>query len=92
MVGWYAVWPVQQIQGQASWVVGQGRSEDQEAGGGAPGRRCVLMARAERIIRIFGAELGLPKSADEMELLQKGDSRKVLCAALVKARTSVKKD
>ena len=43
---------------------------------------------AERIIRMIGAELGLPKSGQELELLRKGDSRKVLCTALVKARTS----
>ena len=49
-------------------------------------------SEAERIIRMIGAELGLPKSAEELELLRKGDSRKVLCAALVKARTSVKND
>ena len=49
-------------------------------------------SEAERITRIIGPELGLPQSAGELELLRKGDSRKVLCAALVKARTSVKND
>ena len=47
---------------------------------------------AERIIRIVGAEKELPGSAAELELLRKGDPRKVLCAALVNARTSVKND
>ena len=45
---------------------------------------------AERIIRIVGAEIKLPGSAAELELLRKGDPRKVMRAALVKRRTSVK--
>ena len=49
-------------------------------------------SEAERIIWMIGAELSLPKSAEELDLLRKGDSRKVICAALVKARTSVKND
>ena len=47
---------------------------------------------AERIIRIVGAVMELPGSAAELELLRKGDPRRVLCAALVKARSSVKND
>jgi REP element-mobilizing transposase RayT len=47
---------------------------------------------AERIIRIVGAELGLAESAEDLELLRKGDPRKVICAALVKGLTSVKND
>ena len=39
---------------------------------------------AERIIRIVGAEIKLPGSAAEFELLRKGDPRKVM------RRTSVK--
>ena len=39
-------------------------------------------SKAERIIQMIGAELGLPKSAEELELLRKGDSRKLLRAAL----------
>ena len=35
-------------------------------------------SEVERNIRMIGAELGLPKSAEELELLRKGDSRKVL--------------
>lgn len=44
---------------------------------------------AERIIRAVGAELGLPKSIEEFRTLRKGDPRKVICAALVKAHTSM---
>ena len=40
--------------------------------------------------RFAGGRAGLLKSAEKLELLRKVDSRKVLCAALVKARTSVK--
>ena len=47
---------------------------------------------AERIIRIVGAEMELSESATELELLKKGDPRKVMCAAVVKRRTSVKND
>ncbi len=47
---------------------------------------------AERIIRILGGELGLPESAGELSLLRKGDSRKVICAALVMGLTSVRND
>lgn len=44
---------------------------------------------AERIIRTIGSELELPESLEELMLLRKGDPRKVACAALVKARTTV---
>ena len=47
---------------------------------------------AERIIRIVGAEMELPGSAADLELLRKGESSKVMCAAMVKRRTSVKND
>ena len=47
---------------------------------------------AERIIRIVGAEVALPGGAAELCLLRKGDPRKVMCAAIVKRRTSVKND
>ncbi len=47
---------------------------------------------AERIIRRAGGELGLAESVEELRLLRKGDSRKVICAALVKGLTSVKND
>ena len=47
---------------------------------------------AERIIRIVGVKMELPGSAAELELLRKGDPRKVMCAATVKRRTSVKND
>ena len=46
----------------------------------------------DRIIRIAGAELKLPGSAAELELLRKGDTRKVMRAAMVERRTSVKND
>src|SRR5690606_25888405 len=44
---------------------------------------------AERIISILTRELGLPNSRPELERLKKSDPRKVLCAALLKRRTSV---
>ena len=47
---------------------------------------------AERIIRVVGADLGLPQSVEELRRLRKGDPRKVLCAALVKGRTSMKNE
>ena len=46
-------------------------------------------AEAERIIGWVSAELGLPESAEELRTLRKGDSRKLICAALVKANTSM---
>lgn len=47
---------------------------------------------AERIIRVVGAELGLPESVEELRTLRKGDPRKVICAALVKGNTSMNND
>ena len=44
------------------------------------------------IIRVIGRELALPESLDGLVLLKKGDPRKVACAALVKARTTVSND
>jgi hypothetical protein len=44
---------------------------------------------AERIIRVIGAELGLPETIEGLRALRKGDPGKVICAALVKANTSV---
>ena len=35
---------------------------------------------------------GAPESAAELELLRKGDPRKVMCDVMVKRRTSVKND
>lgn len=49
-------------------------------------------SEAERVIAALSKELGLPKSPDELMLLKKGDPRKVVCAALVKARTTVSND
>ncbi len=49
-------------------------------------------SEAVRIIGILGAELGLPDDPDELTLLKKSDSRKIACAAVVKARTSVSND
>ena len=47
---------------------------------------------AERIIRFVSAEIELRGRGAELELLRKGDPRKVMCAATVKRRTSVKND
>ena len=44
---------------------------------------------AERIIRVFGAEPGMPDTTKELRALRKGDPGKVICAAMVKANTSV---
>jgi hypothetical protein len=44
---------------------------------------------AERIISILARDLGLPDSREELEQLKKSDARKVVCAALVKRRTSM---
>ena len=44
---------------------------------------------AERIVSILASELGLPDSREELERLKKSDPRKLVCAALVKRRTSV---
>jgi len=43
----------------------------------------------ERIIGVIGAALGLPETIEELRALRKGDPGKVICAALVKANTSV---
>ena len=47
---------------------------------------------AERIIRIVGAEMELPESAAELEVLKKGDPRRVMCVAIKKRRTSATSD
>ena len=47
---------------------------------------------AERIIRIIGAEMELPESAAELEVLKKGDPRRVMCVAIKKRRTSATSD
>ena len=44
---------------------------------------------AERISGELGHELGLPESPRELMLPKKGDPRKVACAALMKAHTTV---
>ena len=59
--------------------------------GGAP-VRALHEKEAERIIRIVGTEMELPGSAADLELLRKGAPRKVMCAAMVKRRASVKND
>ena len=46
-------------------------------------------SEAERIIGLVSAELGLPESSEGLRTLRKGDSRKMICAALVKANTSM---
>ena len=47
---------------------------------------------AERIIRVVGAELGLPESMERLRALRKGDPGKAIRAALVKGPTSVRND
>lgn len=44
---------------------------------------------AERIIRVVGAEPGLPESMEKLQTLQKDNPGKVIGAALVKAHTSM---
>ena len=46
-------------------------------------------SEAERIIGLVSAELGLAERAEGSRTLRKGDSRKMICAALVKANTSM---
>jgi putative transposase len=46
-------------------------------------------SEAERIIRMVGAELGLPTGEEGLRALRKGDPGKVICAALVKGHTSM---
>ena len=41
---------------------------------------------------LVGAALDLPRSMEELRALRKDDPRKVICAALVKAHTSVNND
>ena len=47
---------------------------------------------AERIVRAVGAALGLSTQREELVLLKEGDRLKVICAAIVKARTAVGND
>ena len=47
---------------------------------------------AERIVSVLTVELGLPASRKELMLLKKSDPRKVVCAALVKSRTTAGND
>lgn len=49
-------------------------------------------SEADRIIRVVGAELGLPERKEELGLLRKSDPRKVICASVVKGLTSVRND
>lgn len=49
-------------------------------------------SEADRIIRVVGAELGLPERKEELGLLRKGDPRQVICASVVKGLTSVRND
>lgn len=49
-------------------------------------------SEAERIIGALGKKLGLPESRDGLLPLKKNDSRKVACAALVKARNAMTND
>ena len=91
---------------RSGWYLGEASFKDKllglmdKAGGKLRKRGSVAGAavrahgesEAERIIRSVGTELGLPESAEELGLLRKGDLRKVICAALVKGRTSMKND
>lgn len=65
------------------------RGKDSHAGGAV---RAHHQAEAERILSILARELGLPESRDELMKLRKSDPRKVICAALVKRRTTVSND
>ena len=47
------------------------------------------MMEAERIIATVGAALGMPTALDDLMRLRKGDSNKVLCAALAKRHTAI---
>ena len=47
---------------------------------------------AEQIISILARDLGLPDTQEDLGNLKKGDPRQVVCAALVKRRTSVSND
>ncbi len=49
-------------------------------------------SEAERMIRVVGAGLGLLESEEDLNLLRKGDPRKVICASLVKRHTSMTND
>lgn len=49
-------------------------------------------SEAERIVAILAKELGLPTNREELMQLKKSDSRKVICAALIKSRTAVTND
>jgi hypothetical protein len=49
-------------------------------------------SEVERVLQIAGSGLGLPESREGLVLLRKGDSRKVICAALAKEHTSMKND
>ena len=55
-------------------------------------RRAHGESMAERIIGLVGAALELPRSMDELGALRKGDPRKLICAASVKAHTSMNND
>ena len=70
-------------------VVGKIKQKGSLAGGAV---RSHHESEAERIIATLGAKLGLPDNPDELRLLKKSDPRKIACAALVKARTSVSND
>ncbi len=69
-------------------VNAKGRSGSSHSGGESAARD-LGFAAAERIIARVAAEIGLPESAAELAVLPKGEPRKVICAALVKARTAV---
>ena len=85
------------------WYLGEESFKDKlldivEKAGGLLGKKGSLAgdavrahheSEAERIIVLLGNELGLPKSFARLRLLKKSDPRKVICAAMVKAQTSV---
>ena len=54
--------------------------------------RAHYQGEAERIVSNLVEALGLPESREDLVLLKKSDPRKVVCAALVKRRTTVSND
>lgn len=67
-------------------TAGRLRGKESHAGNAV---RAHHQAEAGRILSLLACELGLPNSRADLERLKKSEPRKVLCAALVKRRTSV---
>lgn len=65
------------------------RKKDSHSGGAV---RAHNEGEAERIVVAVGTGLGLSTGREELQLLKKGDRRKVICAAVAKGRTAVSND